>query len=281
MRTLWTLMIGALLIAGCNDDRVVAPRRPPAAPRGLHSITGDHEVFLSWLANTESDVAFYRIYWGDCAGGSNCPYDPIGTVPASKDPSFVATGLANGQTKYYAVSAVDNDGLESELSFDVVFDTPRPEGTGVVLANYLSDSLHAGLEFSTMTVRSYTSLTIDIFYGTSNGQPLMITPFSDTEIQDAGYATTLDAVDFAPTAGWSPTGTVELIAGHCYIVWTRDNHYAKFRVTSVTSSRVVFDWAYQVDPGNRELRARPAERTSTPRVRRAAAWSIVQTPGGA
>jgi hypothetical protein len=49
--------------------------------------------------------------------------------------------------------------------------------------------------------------------------------------------------------------------GHCYVVWTRDDHYAKFRVTDIQPAaggvpdRVVFDWAYQVDPGNRELRA--------------------------
>ena len=278
MRTILSLMFGALLIAGCHDDRVVAPRRlPPAAPRGLHTVTGDHEVFLSWLSNTEPGISGYRIYRGDC-GGTSCPYFPIGS---SQTTSFVVTGLANGQTKYYAVSAIGSDGQESELSFDDVFDTPRPEGTGLVLANYLSDSLHAGFEFSSFTVRSYTSTLIDIFYGTSGSQPLMITPFSDTQIQDAGYATSLDAVDFAPTAGWSPTGTVELISGHCYVVWTHDNHYAKFRVTSLNSSRVVVDWAYQVAQGNRELRARPAEGATAPRVRRAAVWAALEAPGGA
>jgi len=272
MRTILSLMFGALLIAGCHDDRIVAPRlAPPAAPRGLHSVTGDHEVFLSWLANTEPGITGYRIYWGDC-GGTSCPYFPIGS---STTTSFVVTGLANGQTKFYAVSAVGPDGQESELSYDDVFDTPRPEGTGLVLTNYQSDSLHAGFEFATFTVRSYTSLFIDIFYGTSGSQPLMIAPFSDTEIQDAGYGSSLDAVDFAPTAGWSPTGTVELIAGHCYIVWTHDNHYAKFRVTSLTPSRVVVDWAYQVAQGNRELRARPADGASRPRVRRAAVWAAL------
>jgi hypothetical protein len=51
-----------------------------------------------------------------------------------------------------------------------------------------------------------------------------------------------------------------LIPGHCYLVWTRDNHYAKFRVTGLSPTVVSFDWAYQTDPGNPELHARRAAR---------------------
>jgi hypothetical protein len=104
-----------------------------------------------------------------------------------------------------------------------------------------------------------------MFFGSNGSVYQMFVPDFQTDIQDAGYASTLDAVDFAPTTGWSPTGTVELIVGHCYIVWTRDDHYAKFRVTDLKPSstgspgRVTFDWAYQVDRGNRELRARKAK----------------------
>jgi hypothetical protein len=267
MRTIFAIMLGVLLIAGCTEDRVVAPRHgsPPAAPRGLKSITGDHEVFLSWLENTEAHISGYRIYSGDCPGERSCPYRYIGSTTAT---TFVASGLGNGETKYFAVSAVNADGEESELSYDTIFDTPRPEGFDLSLTSSLSDSLHAGYDFSDYAVRSYSSPSIDIFYGVAGGQALMVAPFIDTEIQDAGYGSTLDAVDYAPQAGWSPSGTVELITGHCYIVWTHENHFAKFRVTSVTASRVVVDWAYQVDAGNPELRGRPEGSPAAPRVRR-------------
>ena len=46
--------------------------------------------------------------------------------------------------------------------------------------------------------------------------------------------------------------------GHCYVVWTRDDHYAKFRVSGLSSSQAIFEWAYQTDTGNPELHARPA-----------------------
>lgn len=73
-----------------------------------------------------------------------------------------------------------------------------------------------------------------------------------TDIQDAGYLA-LDDVDWAPEEGWAPDGEVPLTEGHCYIVWTWDNHFAKFRVASVAPDRVMIDWAYQVDEGNPEL----------------------------
>jgi hypothetical protein len=265
MRFLSALVVTAALLSGCNDGTVVAPRdtTPPASPRGLQTVTGDHEVFLSWFGNTEADVAGYRVYDSDCA---TCLYDPIGN---SNSTTFRVSSLANGQTRYFAVAAVDYAGNESELSYDTVFDTPRPEGSGLVLSNALTDSVHAGYDFSAYSVRSQHDPNVDIFYGSSGGQTLIVAPFIDTDIQDAGYATTLDAVDFAPTAGWSPSGTVEPILGHCYIVLTNDDHYAKFRVTSLTSGHVTLDWAYQVDAGNRELAQRRDKGEGARRVRRA------------
>ena len=99
-----------------------------------------------------------------------------------------------------------------------------------------------------------------------------LAPFTDTDLQDAGFGVNLDAVDFAPTVGWSPSGAVELIPGHCYVVRAPGRHYAKFRVTQLTSGSVVLDWAYQLDPGNRELGARPV-RSDAARVRRPLPWS--------
>jgi hypothetical protein len=267
-RCVAVLLISAL-VTGCHD-RSTSPTDlvPPAAPRGLRSITGDHEVFLSWLANTEGDVAGYRVYVSDC-GDPDCRYDRVGQTRGT---SFTVTQLPNGQTSYFAVLAYDEAGNQSELSYDNIFDTPRPEGFGLELANYYADSLRSGYDFSTNSVENYSSSNADIFFAARNGEYLMYAPWPDTEIQDAGYATTLDAVDYAPLAGWSPTATVELIVGHCYVAeigtGSNDAHFAKFRVTAVTNAHVVFDWAYQIDPGNQELRARPVARVTNRGQRR-------------
>jgi len=178
--------------------------------------------------------------------------------------SYRVTGLANGETRYFAVAAYDRAGNESPLSYEDVFDTPRPEGFGDVLRSRPANPDLSGWDFSAYAVVPFDAEITDVYFDLRDGVPVMFAPFVDTDIQDAGYTGSLDGVDFAPLNGWSPSGTVELILGHSYVVWTHDDHYAKFRVTSVSADRLVFDWAYQVDRGNRELKAR----TAGPRVRR-------------
>jgi len=249
------LALVALVLSGCNDNNPTAPPRdvtPPAAPRGVYSVTGDQQVTLRWLANTEGDVAGYRIYLAPCASGNNCPYDRVGTTALT---SFVVNGLSNGTTRYFAVSAVDQYGNESDLSYETVFDTPRPAGYGATLGNYLTSTTGAGWDFSSAMTRASDNPATDVFFGDNGSIAQMFALDLMTDIQDMGWAANLDAIDFAPPAGWSPTGSVELIPGHCYVVWTRDNNYAKFRVTSLSGASVVFDWAYQTAPGNGELKA--------------------------
>jgi hypothetical protein len=274
------LAAAALGLVGCNDNST-SPRdvTPPAAPRGLYSVTGDHQATLSWLANTESDLAGYRVYKAPCASGSNCPYDRIGATAATQ---YVATGLTNGVTRFFAVSAVDVAGNESDLSYETVFDTPRPAGSTVLNNGVVNDTLAnvpgAGWYFSAFAKVSAEDLNADIVYGNNGAiaemfamsHPVAPGQFLNSEIQDAGYHASLDAIDYSPPAGpnegWSPTGSVELIPGHCYIVYVWDDHYAKFRVTGVSPTTVSIDWAYQTADGNQELRARQVHTpTNSPR----------------
>jgi hypothetical protein len=264
MRAIGIVLLATVMgLSGCRDD-VTGPRDPypPAAPRGLRTVTGDHTVYMSWLENTEPDVAGYRIYMAPCATGSGCPYERIGSTGGT---SFTVDALTNGVTRYFAVAAYDFAGNESDLTYETIFDTPRPEGFGARVASAAVSPSQSGWDFSTAHVRPWDDPATDAYY-THSGSTLLMVGVDDvdaqTDIQDAGYATSLDAVDFAPNGGWSPTGTAELIQGHCYVVWTRDNHFAKFRVTSLIAQSsgppvVEFDWAYQVDPGNPELKARP------------------------
>lgn len=271
IRTLkpWMLGFALLVLPGCWDD-TVAPRdvTPPAAPRGVYSVTGDGQVTIHWLANTEGDVAGYRVFEGDCASGASCPYDLVGATTGT---SFTVTGLANGATKYFAVAAYDRANNESDLSYDNVFDTPRPEGFGLVLAAAQDKPALSGWDFSAYMIRPWNDAQTDMYFSATTIDEMLVP--SGTGIQDMGYAASLDAVDFAPATGWSPTGGVELIVGHNYVVKTADNHFAKFRVTGLGAS-VTFDWAYQIAAGNRELRIRPAAAAITPPGAPAAAQGL-------
>jgi hypothetical protein len=259
----------ALFAGGCQDETETAPKdtTPPAAPRGLYSVTGDQSVALIWLPNTEGDLAGYRIYIGACPDPASCPYTMVGNTSAS---TFTVTGLTNGVVRYFGVAAVDHAGNQSALALDPYGDTPRPAGTGRSLGDRNAAPATSGYDFSAEVVRPWDDPSTDMYFESVAGVAQMICPFTDTDIQDAGYATSLDAVDAAPSAGWSATGMVELIPGHCYVLRIGSTvvNYAKFRVTGLSSTQVIFDWAYQTDPGNPELHARPVV-DGTVRTRRA------------
>ncbi len=258
-----------MVAAGCSEDRRDRDVTPPAAPRGVFSVTGDRSAAIHWLANTERDVAGYHVYLSSCSSGPGCPYERIGTTG---DVDFVAAGLSNGATYYFAVSAFDYAGNESRLSSEDVFDTPRPAGSGASLVNFVTQPAGpSAWDFSAAQPVREDDPAADVFFGDNGSVSMMFAVDTYTDIQDAGWRASLDGVDFAPDQGWSPTGGAELIVGHCYVVWTRDDHFAKFRVSDLTPDRVTFDWAYQVARGNRELRVRPAK--LQPPVRRTVTWT--------
>lgn len=241
-------MVGLLGATGCHDESTtpVAVNLPPHRVDGVYSVTGDQEVTIYWRPNQEDDISYYTVYRNNQPTGT---FTLIGTTAGTQ---FVDQDVANGATYYYAVAAVDFSGLESaELSYENVFDTPRPEGFDAVLTNANIDDAASGWDFSAFANRASIDARTDIYYVAANGSFLVYVPL-DTRIQDTGYVALRD-VDFAPPAGWSTDGIVEAIVGHSYIVLTRDNHYAKFEVTSRGSNGMTMDWAYQVDTGNPEL----------------------------
>lgn len=254
------LALGATIAAGCDDDGPLAVRdlAPPAAPQAVTSVTGDDRVTLDWVKNTEPDLAGYRVYRGTT--GYDGPFNPLGTTTAL---TWVDDTVNNGATYYYAVSAFDDAGNESELSSENTFDTPRPAGTNLVLTPVsLEPGFPAGYDFSTGLLRPSTHAETDIYYEIAGGTRLMVARDLSTDIQDAGFRA-LDELDWAPDDGWSPTGSVELILGHSYYVWTRTDNYAKFRVTAITDNQVRFDWAFQLQAGNPELMRTPRRTAET------------------
>jgi hypothetical protein len=235
-----------VLAAGC-DNVAEIDRTPPAAPRGIRTVSLDNAVEITWLPNTEPDLAGYRIWTSDRYNGR---YQLIGDT---RNTRFVDRGARNGTTYYYALSAYDLNGNESDLSEEVVYDTPRPEGYGVRLSNYRTAPLTAGYDFSTYSVGRYDDEFTDFFFESFNGRNYL-NVWNDTDIQDMGYTRNLYEISVAPTQGWSPSKSAEAIVGHTYVIWTWDDHYAKVRVREVNASQVVFDWAYQTAKGNPELK---------------------------
>ena len=66
-------------------------------------------------ANTESDLAGYKIYRATTSGGYGAPITTLqGNVT-----TFVASGLQLGTTYYFVITAYDSAGNESPLSNEV------------------------------------------------------------------------------------------------------------------------------------------------------------------
>lgn len=251
--TTFALALLFLALAGCHHHVLVPDFEPPAAPRGVWTSTGDNFIEISWDRNREADLAGYNIYVGDRYEG---PYTLIGTA---RGEYFLDEGARNGFTYYYAVAAYDYEGNESELSKDVVYDIPRPEGYNVGLTSFRSVPGSAGYDFSDYLVVPYHDAYADMWYEYYGGEYYMVVA-EDTDIQDMGPTGSILEIKYAPGSGWSPTHDVKLRPGHTYVVWTWDDHYAKFRVTALSSGRVVFDWAYQLQQSTTLLKRGATER---------------------
>ena len=275
------LLMGlALALAGCDNDNegitryVYVDDGPPPVPQGVYSITGDEQVFIYWtqIDDVEGDFNRYIVY------RSNDPDTGYWSIGETTDDYFTDNNVVNGHTYYYAVSSVDDGGRVSDLSYEYVFDTPRPEGYNRRLYDFNYDPDNSGWDLSAQMVVAYNSISADfnVEYYEPNGVFFLNVANIDTDIQDMGFTDDIDEINYSPVNGWSYLGWVEVILGHTYVIWTDDNHFAKVRVTAIDlpNNSIVFDWAYQVDAGNPELKPTVGPRPHAPRPENYLRWTI-------
>lgn len=125
------LLLALLALSGCSGSgSSESAERTTASPTtGGSSISGSDSgavsgadfATLSWNPNAESDVAGYRIYYGTAPG--TYEQSKGQGVPAS-EPSYTVTGLVSGARYYFAVTAFDSAGNESDYSPEVYKDIP-------------------------------------------------------------------------------------------------------------------------------------------------------------
>lgn len=243
-----SIILGLVLavgLSGCSELFVV-DTTPPVPPTGIRATALDNAIEISWSHNTEPDLAGYKVWVSDRYDGT---YSFLAKTNGNRITDY---GARNGKRNYYAVSAYDFSGNESDLSRDVVYATARPEGFGTRISNFRTSPRDAGYDFSTYSIGPYDDKYTDVFFEYSNGR-YYLNVWDDTDIQDMGFTSSLYEIIAAPASGWSPSKSVEAISGHTYVIWTWDDHYAKVRVRDVSPLRVIFDWAYQVAAANPDL----------------------------
>ena len=137
--------------------------QPPLPPTGLTATAGSGQVALAWAAS--SGAASYNVKRSTTSGG------PYATVASVTGTSFTNTGLTNGTTYFFVVSAVNGAG-ESMNSTQV---NATPQASGFTLqANPASVSVSRGGSATSTIGIARTSFTSSVTLSAS-GLPAGVT----------------------------------------------------------------------------------------------------------
>lgn len=142
----------------------------PAAP-ALSAVGSDTQVSLGWTS--VSGATSYNLYWSTTAGVTPANGTKIAGVVGTL---YTQSGLANGTTYYYVVTAVNAAGESAPST--LVSATPSAGGGGVVLtAPYLAatpNSTQVKLNWYAVS----TATSYNLYWSTTSG----VTPANGTKI---------------------------------------------------------------------------------------------------
>jgi hypothetical protein len=201
----------------------------------------------------------YNLDTGVCSGSD---WVLEGTT-VSED--FIASGLANGVPRCFAVSTVSRDGHESEWSTPRA-DTPRYDARNVLLYAESASLGSSGFSFYLPATNQYGLVTsgsrsdIDLRLEQNADGSLWMTPVRAGTVvtqYGSGPVADLTSIDVAPPRSSFSPNAIEAVTGYGYVFETQladGLHYGGLRVTHVGTNYIIFDWSYQTDHGNPELR---------------------------
>lgn len=115
-----------------SEVSVALPATPPSAPTNFSGTGGDSQAVLNWSAPVSdggSAITNYKVYRSTTSGGTLTLIATVGDVL-----TYTNTGLTNGTTYYYKISAVNTAGegvLTSEVSVAVSGASTAPTVTSV------------------------------------------------------------------------------------------------------------------------------------------------------
>ncbi|MHB8512297.1 MAG: RCC1 domain-containing protein [Actinomycetota bacterium] len=183
--TTYYYKISAVTVAGegaqSNEASAIAGA-VPGAPTSLSATGGNQQVSLSWVAPASSGssaITNYKIYRGS-ASGAETFLTEVGNVTGYTD-----TGLTNGTTYYYKVTALNSIGESSqsnEASATPVTVPGAPTGLSAapgnsqVVLNWTAPASNGGSAITKYNIYRGTSSGAETFYVQINP----VTSFTDT-----------------------------------------------------------------------------------------------------
>lgn len=267
---------GAALESSYSNMITVDPTNQLVAPAGLVPVSLNGAIQLSWQPNARAGsgaalFAYYRVYSSSYSTGSGLCAATWYLEGTTVSEDFISSGLTNGVSMCFAVSAVSTDGHESIWSTPT-FDTPRYDARNIVIASNPPTPATSGFLFydaGTLgfgEVVSGTRSDIDFYIDRHGDGTMWLQPVrTGTGIRGIGAVADLTSIDIAPITGYG-TSELQAVIGNAYtfqMTQTDGLHYGGLRVTALGSGYAIVDWSYQSAAGNPELsRVRPGRRGS-------------------
>ncbi|TSA16360.1 hypothetical protein D4R75_13585, partial [bacterium] len=122
-----------------QTDSVRTTGSIPATPQNLLATSGNGQVTLKWNKVPDTDLKRYRIYRGT-ASPANTLIDST-SAGNPNDTTRTITGLTNGTTYYFRVTAVDSAGNESAYSNEI---SATPSSPTIVLVQVTGGTFQMG-----------------------------------------------------------------------------------------------------------------------------------------
>ena len=264
-------LLAALTVFGCEEKtKYITREDTPETPLGVYTITGDRQVEVVWQANNDGGLTEgYGIYRFSHVEGDQDVYTRIGTKSDDgigyedgvRMGHYVDDGLSNGTTYKYAVAAYNAFG-ESDLSYEYIEDTPRPQGTDIAL-DFRQFPNSGGFDLSrARVVAADEDADVWFEYDPDLDAFFIWAANAGTDIQPWGWADDISNIGWGDPGngnGWSEVGWLEVQPNYAYIIWTADDHYGCIWVTATSKVdyKVHFNWSYQTDEGNPQLKRTP------------------------
>ncbi len=178
--TTYYFEVTAVTLAGegsLSNEASATPATLPGAPTALTATASDSEVDLSWTAPTNNGgepVTSYNIYQGTSSGGETLLQN-TGTSATT----FTSTGLTNGTTYYFKVTAVSGAG-EGPVSNEVSAMPAVVPGAPMDLTATAGNA-QVALAWSAPASSGGDAITgYNIYQGTSSGGETLLTSTSTT-----------------------------------------------------------------------------------------------------
>jgi len=224
----------------------------PEAPVSLVATAGQQSVTLSWTANTETDLAGYRVYRSTTNGSG---YTEVTTTPITAT-SFVNAGLTGGVTYYYVIRAQDTSGNLSVNSLQAsATPTAPPAPVTLFTDGFESGNLTAG---GWVVQNTQAAAATGAAQSGSRGARLNRATWIEKSVSTAGYNTIsivvgrrtngLDAGEFLYVEWWN--GTAWTVAG---TVNTTAWASATFNLPAAAANNAAFKFRFRTNAnGNNE-----------------------------